>query len=473
MKKLEHVCSSVIRRIRPKSLEREKVLELAERMKLKVTNSVSESGLDAEVRIDGSVAKDTWLSSEADIDIFMRVSPTLTRDELETTCLRVVRKALKGYRIVERYAEHPYVEAWVEGTRVNVVPCYRVEKGNWKSATDRTPFHTEYMKSHLDEKLRDETRLLKKFMKGIGVYGAEIKVGGFSGMLCETLSLFYGTFRNTVTQASDWRRSETIDVERYYEGRQEETKQLFDNPLVVIDPVDRGRNAAAAVSSRRMWEFVASSRAFIQKPSLRFFYPTISRPFSVGQLRSSMERRGSGLLLIQIGKVDAVVDILWSQLYKTERSLRNLLQENDFEVSKSASWSDEEKCNIILFELTSATLSKSKRHRGPPVSRREESGKFLKKHLNKEDTVSGPWIEDDRWIVEKLRRNRSAELLLETSLSSGGRAVGVAGRVAESVIKRGFKILLDEEIISLYRSNRQFSNFLCSFLKGRPSWIDF
>jgi len=471
MKKLEHVCRGVLRRIRPKSLEREKVLELAERVKLKVSNAMIESGLDAEVRIDGSVAKDTWLSGEADIDIFMRVSPTLTRDELETTCLRVARKALKGYRIIERYAEHPYVEAWVERTRVNVVPCYRVEKGDWKSATDRTPFHTEYMKSHLDENLRDETRLLKKFMKGIGVYGAEIKVGGFSGMLCETLSLFYGTFRNTVTQASDWRRSETVDVERYYEGRREELGQLFDNPLVVIDPVDRGRNAAAAVSSRRMWEFVAASRAFIQEASLRFFYPTVSKPSSLKQIRSTMARRGSVLLLIQIGRVDAVVDILWSQLYKTEKSLRNLLQENDFEVSKSASWSDEEKCNTILFQLTSATLSKSKRHLGPPVSRREESEKFLKKHLNKEDTVSGPWIEDDRWIVEKLRRNRSAELLLEASLSSGGRAVGVASRVAES-IGRGFKILLNEEIIPLYRSNRQFSSFLCSFLKGRPSWID-
>jgi len=471
MKKLEHVCRSVLRRIRPKRLERERIVELAERMRLKVSDAVSKSGIDAEVRIDGSVAKDTWLSGEADIDIFMRVPPTLSRDELETTCLRVARKALKGYRIIERYAEHPYVETWVEGTRVNVVPCYRVEKGKWKSATDRTPFHTEYMKSHLDENLKDETRLLKKFMKGIGVYGAEIKVSGFSGMLCETLSLFYGAFRNTMTQASNWRRSETIDVEMYYEGRREEIEQLFDNPLVVIDPVDRGRNAAAAVSSRRMWEFVAASRAFIQKPSLRFFYPTVPKPFSVKQLRSTLARRGSVLLLIKIGKVDAVVDILWSQLYKTERSLRNLLQENDFEVSKSTSWSDEEKCNIILFELIGATLSKSKKHLGPPVSRREESEKFLKKHLMSKDTVSGPWIEDDRWIVEKLRRNRNAELLLEMSLRSGGRAVGVASRVAES-IRRGFKILLNEEIIPLYRSNRQFSIFLCSFLKGRPSWID-
>ena len=472
MKDIEHVCKIVLHRIKPKHSERRRILELAEKMKSKVTDAVNESGLDAEVRIDGSVAKDTWLSGEADIDIFMRVPSTLSRNELETTCLQIAAKALKGYRIIERYAEHPYVETWVAGTRVNIVPCYRIEKGNWKSATDRTPFHTEYMKSRLDESLRDETRLLKKFMKGIGIYGAEIKVNGFSGMLCETLSLFYGSFRNTVTQASNWRRSETIDVERYYEGRQDEIKQLFDNPLVVIDPVDRGRNAAAAVSEERMWEFVAASRTFVQKPSLRFFHPPVSKPFSIRQLRSTIARRGSALLLIQIGRVDAIVDILWSQLYKTEKSLRNLLQENDFEVSKSASWSDEEKCNVILFELTEATLSKSKRHLGPPVSRREESEKFLEKHLKKEDTVSGPWIEDGRWIVEKMRRNRSAELLLKMSLSSGGRAVGVASRVAESM-RRGFKILLNEEIISLYRSNRQFSSFLSSFLKGRPSWIDY
>ena len=31
-------------------------------------------------------------------------------------------------------------------------------------------------------------------MQGIGVYGAEIKVGGFSGYLCELLVMKYGGF---------------------------------------------------------------------------------------------------------------------------------------------------------------------------------------------------------------------------------------------------------------------------------------
>ena len=55
-------------------------------------------------------------------------------------------------------------------------------------------------------KLRDEVRVLKKFMKGIDTYGAEIKVGGFSGMLCETLILNYGSFEDTIKSASDWKK---------------------------------------------------------------------------------------------------------------------------------------------------------------------------------------------------------------------------------------------------------------------------
>ena len=75
-----------------------------------------------------------------------------------------------------RYSEHPYVEAFVDTIRINVVPCYDVERGNWKSAADRSPFHTEFIKESFDEEKRLETRLLKKFMKTIGVYGAEIRI---------------------------------------------------------------------------------------------------------------------------------------------------------------------------------------------------------------------------------------------------------------------------------------------------------
>jgi tRNA adenylyltransferase (EC 2.7.7.25) len=52
--------------------------------------------------------------------------------------------------------------------------------------------------SNLHREQKDEVRLLKKFMKGIGVYGAEIKVKGFSGYVAELLVYFYDSFRNVL-----------------------------------------------------------------------------------------------------------------------------------------------------------------------------------------------------------------------------------------------------------------------------------
>ena len=42
-------------------------------------------------------------------------------------------------------------------------------------------------------------------MKGVGVYGAEIRVGGFSGYLCELLTLSFGSFTDILKAVSDWK----------------------------------------------------------------------------------------------------------------------------------------------------------------------------------------------------------------------------------------------------------------------------
>ena len=180
------------RKITPSPELRRLVLAKAEDIRSDVESECGKANLSAEVRIEGSVAKDTWLRGNADVDIFMRVSSELTKEQLKEVCLPIARRALKPNKIVERYAEHPYVETTVKladnpPLRVNVVPCYNVEKGHWLSATDRSPFHTEYVLKHLGLNQRDEVRLLKAFLRRIGSYGADIKTGGFSGMLCETL----------------------------------------------------------------------------------------------------------------------------------------------------------------------------------------------------------------------------------------------------------------------------------------------
>ena len=138
--------------------------------------------------MEGSVAKDTWLSENPDIDVFIRLPTSIPRKNLGEIGLKIARKAAANARQVERFAEHPYLEAFMDGYRVDIVPCYDAKKGEWQSATDRTPYHTDYIRKRLEINLLGEARLLKRFMQGIGIYGAELKIGGFSGYLCELLS---------------------------------------------------------------------------------------------------------------------------------------------------------------------------------------------------------------------------------------------------------------------------------------------
>jgi len=466
---LQEILDEVSKRISPSPRERARIARIADNMRLKVSKAASSAGLEADVRLDGSVAKDTWLSGEADVDIFMRVSPELTREDLETRCLEVARKAAGSY--VERYAEHPYIETSVEGVRVNIVPCFKVEKGKWKSATDRTPFHTEYMKAKLDERLKDEVRLTKKFAKGVGVYGAEIKISGFSGMLCESLTLNYGSFQELLRAAISWKRGQLVDIEKFYEGLEGEIPDLFPEPLVVVDPVDKGRNVAAAVAEDKMWLLVAASRRFLQEPKLSFFYPQRIRPLTARQLASRLARRGSDIIFVQFGRVEAVVDVLWSQLYKTENSLRNLLKANGFQILRTASWSDEKRCNVIVLEVDRRKLSPIMSHFGPPVSRATESERFLEKYVGAPETVSGPRVERDRWVVEKKRRHTDAVSLVRASLMEGGKTIGVANRIVQA-LRKNFMVLVNEEIANICRRHQDLSLFLTGYLAGRPTWLE-
>src|SRR5207244_8822453 len=105
----------------------------------------------------------------------------------------------KGYPRGKKYAQHPYTEARVEGVVVNIVPCYDVQAGQWKSAADRSPFHVELVKTRLSEAQKLDVRLLKKFMKGVGVYGAEIEKEGLSGYACEVVVLESGSCVDVLT----------------------------------------------------------------------------------------------------------------------------------------------------------------------------------------------------------------------------------------------------------------------------------
>ena len=469
--KIEEVCTTVLERVTPKKGERAKIEALAKELEKKVVSASKELGVETEVRVEGSVARDTWLSQEADIDVFMRVSAKIPHKSLGDICLKIARKATEGSEQIERFAEHPYLEAIVDGVRVNIVPCYNVKRREWLSATDRTPYQTDYVKKHLNEQMRSEVRLLKKFMKGIDVYGAEIKIGGFSGYLCELLILNYKSFMNTLKTFAQHKERIVTDIENYYKGRENELQLLFKEPLVIVDPVDKGRNVASAVRPQKLYTFVAAARAFLKNPNLKFFYPHKTTALTVKNLKHELERRGSTIIFLTFGKIDTVPDILWGQLYKSQRSLHKLIQLSDFKILRDLPWSDEKTLSMFIFELEQRFLSPVKKHLGPPLEKEQECEKFLKKHLNNFGTVSGPYIEDGRWVVGLRRKYTDACDMLRERLKDGGRSVGVAEQISQSLHKK-FKIFVNSEIVEIYEKNSEFAQFLTDFLSGKPKWLE-
>jgi tRNA nucleotidyltransferase (CCA-adding enzyme) len=467
---IERISAKILKRVTPTEKERNEVLSLAENLVKKVRTAAKKAGVEAEVRVEGSVAKDTWLREEPDIDIFMRVPTSMPREAFGKVGLKIAKKATKGFKQVERFAEHPYLEAFVNKTRVNIVPCYKVKPGEWVSATDRTPFHTDYVKPRLNDQLRSEIRLLKQFMKGVGVYGAEIRVGGFSGYLCELLALKYNSFVEVLKAAADLKNSWLIDYEGCYKGRENELPKIFEEPLIVVDPVDKGRNVASAVRKERLVEFIAASRWFLQHPMEEFFYPKPTKSFSAKQLRENMKAHGTAMVFVRFGRVKTVSDILWGQLYKTQRSLRKMLIQNDFCVVNDAVWSDEKSLNLLLFEVENRFLTPTKKHVGPPIEKRLECEKFLRKHLRSSKTISGPRLENGRWVVDIRRKYTDIVGLLREQLKHGGRQVGVAELISKAMTN-SMEILVNEEILETHQANNDFAKFLAEYLKGKPKWL--
>ncbi|HNQ55505.1 MAG TPA: CCA tRNA nucleotidyltransferase, partial [Methanothrix sp.] len=247
----------------------------------------------------------TWLAGDYDLDIFLGVG---VEDDLEKA-LELARRISPDHR--EKYAEHPYIQARIDGFEVDLVPCYLVDDAaHLRSAVDRTPFHNRYVKQRIAG-LEDEVLLLKQFMKGSGVYGSELRVGGFSGYLAELLVLCYGSFAAVIEAASLWKPGLKLDLEG--RGRVEQA-----DPLVVVDPVDPGRNVAAALTLNRMLQFALAARTFMARPHIEFFFANPPAPLSDREIEALMEERGTLPLLIEFAAPDVVEDVLYPQLRKAE-----------------------------------------------------------------------------------------------------------------------------------------------------------
>jgi tRNA nucleotidyltransferase (CCA-adding enzyme) len=362
-------------------------------------------GLEVEPKLVGSVAKDTFLSHKVDIDAFVLFPPDTPRATLEHEGLALGRALLEAPE--ERYAEHPYLAGKWKGLEAEVVPAYKVEAGDaTMSAVDRTPFHTAYVQRKLEGLQRRDVRLLKQFLLGIGVYGAEAKVQGFSGYLAELLVIKYGSFRGALRAGADWRVGQLIALEPF------EGVPRFGDALIVIDPVDPGRNVASALSLDNLLLFQEAARAYLREPRLGFFFPRPVVPLALPKLQELLHGRGHGLVAVWFDRPDVLEDSLHAQLRKCAAALGQALERAGF---KPLRWDTHATAGhgIVALELDSVAINEREVHAGPPSSAREHAERFREKWTGNPRALSAVYEERGRLMVARRREHTNAAQFLQ------------------------------------------------------------
>ena len=194
---LQNLETDILRRITPSAAERQAVAQTIRDLTADVQQQIAKTGLAITPTLVGSAAKDTFLSTSMDIDLFLLFPPSTPRETLASVGLSIGRAILHDQE--ECFAEHPYLRGTYHGYKTEIVPAYHITSAAQKlSAVDRTPLHTAYVTTHLRDDQKPEVRLFKQFLKGIGCYGAEAEIEGFSGYLCEILILYYHSFHELV-----------------------------------------------------------------------------------------------------------------------------------------------------------------------------------------------------------------------------------------------------------------------------------
>ncbi|HJX04401.1 MAG TPA: CCA tRNA nucleotidyltransferase [Thermoplasmata archaeon] len=376
--------SEVLAKIKPSPAQNRKVREVVAELFKKVSTEARSLGIHIDSMLVGSVAKGTHLR-DPDVDLFMLFPESTPLETMKEKGLEIGRRVIDGR---EHFAQHPYVRGTYKGFQVDLVPCFKIRDTKSKmSAVDRTPFHTEFVKKHLGASQADEVRLLKRFMKGVGCYGAEAKVQGFSGYLCELLVMRFGTFRKVLEAAKEWKVGEALELPGF-PGKE------FPETFTFVDPVDPTRNVASAVAPETLVRLVMACRDYLQSPSEKLFFPLEQEIWSADKIESVAGPRIENLVSVSFPKIDLIDDVVYPQLRKSLAGIIAYLQRADFEVEKTSIHVDGR--THLMVELSSMALPKQKKHRGPPVNS-ENAGDFLAKWNSIGE--SAPYVEDGRWYV--------------------------------------------------------------------------
>ncbi len=365
---------SILKKITPDKNERKAVLDISKNFISKLNSKFKEG----KAVLGGSIAKDTWIKGDSDIDVFA------VFNKRHENISKILEKRLKEakFKIKKIKGSRDYFQVKQGNYNFEVVPILNIKRAeNAKNITDISPLHARWIKKK-GNKILNEIRLTKAFCKANKLYGAESYIKGFSGYTLEVLTIYYGSFNNLIKNATKWKEGMIIDIEKHYDGLNQSKK----SPLIVIDPVQHDRNTSAALSKKKFEGFIEKAKEFSRNPSEGFF-----------EMKNIDEEKLKGALVLEAKSLKGKRDVVGSKLLKALDFIANRLKDEGYEV-EDYDWEWNDKIKFWYF-IKEDKLSEKYKHFGPPI-KEEGHLKIFKRKYKKYKLLK----DDGRVYVELERK---------------------------------------------------------------------
>lgn len=374
--------------------------------------------------------KQTQLKNASDIDLFIGIDLEPYKDDKLTKskfkqkvksafrelCERWIIKAVEGNEfknIVLLYAEHPYVSTdYIDSEgkiEIDIVLCfdltneYLMEHGPI-TAVDRTPWHTRFVRDNLSEEQKNHVRLLKQFFKSNYSYGDKSPVGriGFIGYSAELLIYHY---KNLISLFENFNELPKHPIDSFDRpaNKLKKINRFVNDFMILIDPTDKNRNVAAAISYKSYVFCKNQVKQFLKTPNISFFQ---LKPIPFIDLKSlKNEEICQNIFIIECITQNSEVHYteLRDKLYsfgdnirkkgKIENSKAPRFGKIYFEVFFEA----DKETYSISFYCENPTISSIYKRRGPPIRNTSHANQFKKKNPE--------YFEEDNYLcVNETRR---------------------------------------------------------------------
>jgi len=366
-----NLLSEILEEIKP-SKEEEKSLRIIIDEFLKKLSKIP----DAKPILGGSGAKNTYLKKTHDADIFVKFNfkkfsgnSIIISDLLHKFLKKNFRKVLR------LHGSRDYFQINMNGFTFEIVPILDISTPeNAENITDISPLHAKWVKKY--SKLTDEIRLAKAFCRAQWIYGAESYINGFSGYVLEILVINYKSFMNLLKASQKWKPKQVIDIMKHHKNPFiEVNKSKLQSPIIVIDPVQPGRNAAAALSEEKYAQFISAAKAFLKKPSKSFFK---AKEFDLGKIRS--RHRSKNLVILNAKPKPGTYDVEGTKILKAFERISRQLEQHDFKIIDNGWHWDKKSPATLYFAFDKKPLSSERILEGPPIKVKQHAVIFRKKH---------------------------------------------------------------------------------------------